>query len=265
MIVDKWNPADYHKNSSEQQKWGLELLDKIAFAGNERVIDLGCGDGKITAKIASLVPLGSVLGIDRSEEMIHFARVHYSQENFPNLVFTVQDMRSLSFHEEFDLAFSNAALHWVSDHASLLSSITRGLRKGGRIVAQMGGKGNADEILHTLGTIIKSEKWSPYFASFVDPYTFYDYQEYIDLLQKYGLTIKRLECIPKEMSHQGEGGLAAWIRTTWLPYTRRVPGHLQPEFIREIVDTYITTRHLDKNGTIQVEMVRLEFEAVREM
>ena len=68
--MDHWNPKDYHKNSSEQQKWGLELLNKIAFSGNERVLDIGCGDGKLTMEIANRVRHGSVLGIDKSEDMI---------------------------------------------------------------------------------------------------------------------------------------------------------------------------------------------------
>lgn len=264
MIMGEWNPEDYHKNSSEQKKWGMELLDKIVVSGNERIIDLGCGDGKITAEIASRVPLGSVLGVDKSEEMIHFARKHFPQDDFPNLVFTVQDIRALSFHEEFDLAFSNAALHWVSDHPPLLSAIAKTLRNGGRIVAQMGGKGNADDILQTLGAVISSERWLPYFADFETPYTFHDCEEYTHLLQKSGFTIKRLELIPKQMIHRGTEGLEAWIRTTWLPYTRRVPETLQNKFIREIVDTHVALKHINKDGIIHVEMVRLELEAVKE-
>ena len=83
------------------------------------------------------------------------------------------------------------------------------------------------------------------------------------LLESAGLTVKRIELIPKHMVHNGQEGLAAWIRTTWLPYTRRLPENLQTDFINEIVDTYIMTRALDMNSIIPVEMVRLEFEAER--
>ncbi len=263
MIMNTWNPQDYHKNSSEQTKWGLELLEKIDFTGNERVIDLGCGDGKITAEIASRMPLGSILGIDKSEEMIRFAREHFSQDVFPNLAFSVHDIRDLSFHEEFDIAFSNAALHWVPDHAHALQTIAAGLKRGGRIIAQMGGKGNAEGILNILRQVIETKKWAVHFNNFSPPYTFYDNHEYRLLIESVGLIVKRIEVIPKFMSYRREEDLEAWIRTTWLPYTGRVPEPLQPEFIREIVDAYRATRHLDNNGTIQVEMVRLEFEAVK--
>lgn len=261
--VNKGNAGDYYKNSSEQQKWGLELLDKVSLSGGERVIDLGCGDGRITAEIASRAPAGSVLGIDKSEEAIRFARERFPRAIFPNLAFEVKDIRDLDFHQEFDLVFSNAALHWVPDHAPLLYSIARGLNKGGRVVAQMGGKGNADGILQILDAIVGSEEWAPYFIDFIIPYTFYDLGEYEDLLQDSGLAIERVERILKKMVHRGVEPLEEWIRMTWLPYTRRVPENLRSHFIREIADTYISTHAFNKYGTIPVEMVRLEFEAAR--
>lgn len=262
--MDQWDAHDYSKNSPEQRTWGLELLNKIALSGQERVIDLGCGDGRITAEIASRLPMGSVLGVDKSEDMIRFAAKHFSRERFPNLDFIAQDICSLDYFQEFDLAYSNAVLHWIPDHVHALKAITRGLKAGGRFVAQMGGKGNAAGILNVLETITQSKTWSSFFKDFSPPYTFYDSYEYKLLLQSAGLTTIRIEAIPKRMSHDGEEGLAAWIRTTWLPYTRRIPADLQSTFIHEIVDTYATTQHFDTSAPIYVEMVRLEFEAVKD-
>jgi trans-aconitate 2-methyltransferase len=262
-IMEQWNAVEYHKNSSEQQKWGLELLDKIALSGNKRVLDLGCGDGKITAEITRRVPNGSVLGIDKSEDMIRFAQEHYRPDVLPNLKFLLLDARNLYFDQEFDVVFSNAALHWVSNHLSVLQRITKSLKHGGKVIAQMGGKGNASGILTVLDTMIRGEKWAGYFKDFSIPYTFYDDQEYKILLESAGFTVKRIELIPKHMVHNGREGLAAWIRTTWLPYTRRVPEDLKSNFIDGIVDTYIQVQALHRSGIIPVEMVRLEFEAER--
>jgi len=262
-IMEQWNAVDYHMNSSEQQKWGLELLDKIALSGNERVLDVGCGDGKLTAEIVRRVPYGSVLGIDKSEDMIRFAQEHYQSDVFPNLKFVLLDARNLFFDQEFDVVFSNAALHWVDDHANILLKIRGSLSAGGRVIAQMGGKGNASGILKILDTMISSKKWAGYFKGFSVPYTFYDDQEYRILLGSAGLTVKRIELIAKQMIHNGRGGLAAWIRTTWLPYTRQLPENLQTGFINEIVNAYIKVQALHGSGIIPVEMVRLEFEAER--
>jgi trans-aconitate 2-methyltransferase len=264
-IMEQWNAVDYHKNSADQQRWGLELLDKIALSGNERVLDVGCGDGKLTAEIVHRVPYGSVLGIDKPEDMIRFAQEYYQPDVFPNLKFLLLDARNLYFDQEFDVVFSNAALYWVDDHANILLKIRGSLSAGGRVIAQMGGKGNASGILKVLDTMIRGEKWADYFSGFSVPYTFYDDQEYKMLLESAGLTVKRIELIPKHMVHNGQEGLAAWIRTTWLPYTRRVSENFQSDFILEIVNTYIKVQALHGSGIIPVEMVRLEFEAEREV
>ncbi len=261
--MDHWNPKDYHKNSSEQQKWGLELLNKIAFSGNERVLDIGCGDGKLTMEIANRVRHGSVLGIDKSEDMIRFASEFFRPEALPNLRFTLLDACDLNFSQEFDIVFSNAALHWISDHLSLLQGIKKSLKYGGKVIAQMGGKGNASGILKVLDTMMADERWSDFFTGFPAPYTFYNDREYSMLLTSAGLKVKRTDLIPKQMIHIGREGLAGWIRTTWLPYIRRVPENLKTHFIDEIVDAYLTIKDLSASDIVPVEMVRLEFEAER--
>jgi trans-aconitate methyltransferase len=261
--MHEWDAKDYHKSSLEQKKWGLELLDKIPFSGSERILDVGCGDGKLTAEIARRVPEGSVVGIDKSKDMIRFARELYHTEAFPNLSFMLLDACHLDFNQKFDLVFSNAVLHWISDHPSLLQRIKKSMKRGAKIIAQMGGKGNASGILRVLETMIADEKWAGYFEEFSVPYTFYDDREYMALLKSAGLKVKRAELIPKQMIHNGRDGLAAWIRTTWLPYIRRVPESLKSDFIFEIVDTYLTIERLSVSDVVPVEMVRLEFEAER--
>ena len=79
-VMDKWNPEDYHHNSSVQLSWARELITKLDLKGDERILDIGCGDGKITASIASTAPNGSVLGIDSSHEMISFAESKFSDK-----------------------------------------------------------------------------------------------------------------------------------------------------------------------------------------
>ena len=104
-----------------------------------------------------------MLGIDKSEDMIRFAQEHYQPDVFPNLKFVLLDARNLFFDQEFDVVFSNAALHWVDDHANILLKIRESLSAGGRVIAQMGGKGNASGILKILDTMIRGEKWAGLF------------------------------------------------------------------------------------------------------
>jgi trans-aconitate methyltransferase len=257
----KWDAEDYHKSSSEQQKWAKELILKLRLKGSERVLDIGCGDGKVTAEIAKLLPNGSVLGVDNSEEQIRFARNNFPSKKFPNIAFEIMDAKNLSFNGEFDVVFSNATLHWIIDHLPVLKGIKKSLKPSGKVLLQMGGRGNASKILEVLETMIKSKKWSRYFTNFTFPYGFYGTEEYKEWLEQVGLKVKRVELIPKDMIHKGKEGLAAWIRTTWLPYTQRIPEEMREKFIDELVDEYIKKHPLDNEGFVHVPMMRLEVEA----
>ncbi len=262
----KWDPEDYHKSSYEQQKWAHELILKLDLKGDERVLDIGCGDGKVTAEIAEQIPKGSVLGIDNSEEMIHFALKNFPSNRFPNITFELIDATQMNFDEEFDVVFSNAAIHWISNHLLVLEGIKKSLKPSGKILLQMGGRGNAAQIFEVLETIIKGEEWKKYFTNFCTPYgccpySFYGPEEYNDWLKYIGLTAKRVELIPKDMTHKGKEKLAAFIRTTFLPYTQRLPEELHKEFIDEIVDKYVENYPPDRDGFIHIKMMRLEVEA----
>lgn len=260
-----WNAEDYCTSSSNQKKWALELLSKLDLKGNERVLDIGCGDGEITAAIAQRVPRGSVVGIDSSKEMIDLATRRFSSEHYPNIAFLLKDAGALDFREEFDAVFSNACLHWVIDHQPVLVGIRRCLKPSGRVLLQMGGKGNAATVLEAIDAVLKMPRWARYFNRFAFPYAFYGPDEYRSWLAALGLQIRRAELLSKEMIHEGSDGFVAWLRTTWLPYTERVPGSLREEFIREIVAAHARIRPPDADGSIHLTMVRLEVEAEKGM
>ena len=259
--VYRWDAKDYHNSSAEQQKWEQDLISKLALVGDERVLDIGCGDGKVTAEIAGHLPDGSVPGIDRSKEMIRFAQRNFPAKRFPNLAFEMMNAENLSFGGEFDVVFSNAALHWVINHFPVLEGIKKSLKPSGKILLQMGGGWNAAEIPEVPDVVLKNERWSGYFTDFPIPYGFYGPDEYGVWLENAGIAAMRVELIPKDMIHEGREGLAAWIRTTWLPYTRKVPEGLRGEFISEIVDGYIKKYPPDDRGSFHIRVMRLEVKA----
>lgn len=263
MAQYQWNPSDYRRHSSAQQLWARELIDKLRLRGDEAVLDLGCGDGKVTAEIAARVPQGSVLGVDRSEGMIDFARSSFPAEAFPNLRFRTADARALPFAGEFTVVFSNAALHWVRDHRPVLHGIARSLKPGGRTLLQMGGQGNAAGVLSVLDELTASSPWREHFDAFSCPYGFHSPADYRIWLEEAGLEPRRVELIPKDMIHAGSDGLAGWIRTTWLPYTERVPEADRDAFVAEVVRRYVERFPPDARGQVHVAMVRLEVEATR--
>jgi trans-aconitate methyltransferase len=258
-----WNPEDYAKHSTTQFEWAKELIPKLKLTGSEVVLDIGCGDGKITAQIAACLPRGCVMGIDNSEEMIKLARSKFPQTACPNVSFQVMDARKLSFRVQFDRVFSNAALHWIIDHRPVLEGVRRSLKPGGRLLFQMGGKGNAQSILALIDELFVEARWSRFFEGFTFPYGFHAPEEYEVWLREAGLKPERVELLQKDMRLLGKEGLAGWVRTTWLPYTERLPAELRNEFLTEIVDRYVKRHPLDDAGTVHVRMVRLEVEATR--
>ena len=256
-----WNPADYQKSSPSQKLWARELIDKLQISGNEQVIDIGCGDGSVTAVIASRVPKGAVTGIDNSKEMIRFAKKQFPARLYPNLSFACIDARSLPFTEEFDIAFSNAALHWITDHRLVLAGIERALCPGGTLLIQMGGKGNADQVFCVLDILVEKRRWRRYFEEFSFTYGFFGPEEYREWLEDAGLEPIRAELIPKDMSYQKREDFAGWIRTTWLPWMSQLPEREKPAFINACIDEYLEMFPADPDGSIHIGMVRLEIVA----
>lgn len=264
MQTYQWNAVDYAKSSSVQQQWAHELIRKLELKGKERVLDIGCGDGKVTAEIASCVPNGSVLGVDNSEEMIKLSQSSYPANAFTNLRFQKGDASNLPFNNEFDVIFSNATLHWILDHKPVLQGICKSLKRSGRVLLQMGGRNNAYEVEIIMKILINKEEWSKYFVGFSFSYGFYGPDEYRIWLREAGLNAKRVELIPKDAKHNGRSGFESWVRTTWLPYTHQVPEKERNLFITQLTDDYLKHHPADKDGIVHVNMMRLEVEALKQ-
>lgn len=259
----KWDAEGYQDNSANQHKWGVNRIANLNLNGNERVLDIGCGVGNITAIIARYLPGGSVVGIDSSPEMVRQAEKNYPASRHPNLSFIVKDASELNFDNEFDIIFSNACLHWIKNHIPVLNGIQRGLRSGGRAMLEMGGRDNAKYVLEVISSLMEKPEWHTYFKNFEIPYGFYGPEEYSTWLNGIGMVINRLELVPRDMVHDNREKFAAWIRTTLLPYTQAVPLTHRESFIHEIVTEYIRRYPEDLNGIVHVYMSRLEVEAYK--
>ncbi len=259
----QWDAQEYERSSAAQQKWAHEMIPKLRLKGDEVLLDIGCGDGKVTAAIAARLPGGRVVGVDNSDDMISLARKRYHEASNPNLRFQKEDATKLPFHEEFDVVFSNAALHWIRDHLPVLNGVSRSLRPGGRIMLQMGGQGNASDVVALFHAHTNQRKWRLYFSNFEPPYAFYSSVEYRQWIRDVGLQPQRIELVPKDMTHEGRAGFEGWIKTTWIPYIETVPPDLRTAFMTEFADQYLERFPPDRADKVHVQMVRLEVEAVK--
>lgn len=259
--TNKWNAEDYAKHSTAQWEWANELIGKLRLKGDESLLDIGCGDGKITRLLAERLPDGTVVGIDASEEMIALASRSHTQGN---LSFRLMDAADIRLEHPFDVAFSNAALHWIRDHAAVLRGVKAHLNPGGRILFQMGGRGNTLNMHEVVMEIIRCGAWSAYFEGFEYPYFFYHPTDYERWLPEAGFEAVRVERVPKDMVHENPDALKGWLRTTWFPFTDRLPESMRNGFLNEVVDAFLTRHPVDERGRTHVNMVRLEVEAVAE-
>ncbi len=201
----KWNAADYAANSVVQQSWARELIARLHLRGDERILDVGCGDGKVTAELARAVPRGSVTGTDASAEMIAFAKKTFPPAKVSNLKFEITDARKISFKTKFDLVFSNAALHWVDDHEQFLHGAAAVLKPGGRLVVSCGGKGNAHDVFLALRPEMRLKRWREFFRKMPMPYFFYAPGDYEKWLPKFGFPRPHPETRAERRGLQGRG------------------------------------------------------------
>ncbi len=258
-----WNPRDYAANSAAQLAWARDLIAKLKLRGDERILDVGCGDGKVTAEIARALPRGSVIGVDSSSEMIQFAKDAFLARESPNLEFQPMDARALQFTQPFDVLFSNATLHWVDDHPAFLAGAAASLKPGGRLVVSCGGRGNAHDVFTALRGTLRLRRWRQYFRRLAAPYFFHGPEAYEKWLPRFGFQPGVVRLADKDTAFTGRAGLAAWIRTTWLPYTQRVPAELREIFIAEVVERFALQHPPDPQDRLTVRMVRLEIDAVK--
>ena len=131
--MTEWNPSEYARISALQAAMAEEVLSLLDLKGAERVLDIGCGNGKTTAEIAARVPQGAVVGVDASAGMVAFAAAQSDPALHPNLQFAVADARHLPYQHEFDLVVSFNALHWIPEQAQALQSIRSALKPAGRV------------------------------------------------------------------------------------------------------------------------------------
>jgi trans-aconitate methyltransferase len=245
-----------------QEEYGRKQLAQLNLTGNEAVLDIGCGDGRLTAALAPMVPNGRVLGIDSSPDMIAAARAAH-QSRLPNLAFEVVDASALPFRGEFDLVFSTSALHWTKNHVAVLAGMRQALKPGGKIYLTFGARGTLSGLAPIVNALMAEPAWETYFRDFEVPFGFYGPEEYRPWLEQLGFAIERLELIERDVTHQGREAFAGWQRSTGMPYIHRVDPQRRDEFLRALVDRYIEKHPIDAQGLVHVRMVNLLVKATK--
>ena len=198
-----WNPDLYNTKHAFVYKYGESLVELLNPGKQERILDLGCGSGQLTAKIGDLAM--EVIGLDKSHAMISDAKL-----KFHHIEFQVGDASDFCFEEKFDAIFSNATLHWVTNYRECIRCMFNNLKSGGRIVVEFGGKGNVQIIVNQLRASLAAYGYPN--QSKLQLWHFPSIGEYSSLLEQAGfrVTIAQHYDRPTELS-DGNTGIKDWL------------------------------------------------------
>jgi trans-aconitate 2-methyltransferase len=167
--MTEWDASEYGRISGLQEAMAQEVLSLLNLKGTQRVLDVGCGNGKVTAEIASHLPQGAVLGVDSSADMIGFALSHFGPAVRPNLRFEIADARRLPFRDEFDLIVSFNALHWIHEQDQTLRSIRSAMKSDGLAQLRLVPTGKRKSLENVIEETRLSSRWIRYFQGLTIP------------------------------------------------------------------------------------------------
>jgi trans-aconitate 2-methyltransferase len=209
-----WDAATYDRVSDPQLAWAREQLKRLELAGDEVVLDAGCGSGRVTALLADLVPRGKVYAVDAAPSMVTHARAALGVR----ATVLRQDLVELDLPEPVDAVFSNATFHWIRDHDALFAALHRTTAPGGQLVAQCGGRGNIDAFRTLADEVAGEEPFARYFSAWQRPWNYATDTETAERLQRAGFA-----------------DVSCWLE----------PKLVAPDDPRSFTQTVCLVRHLD--------------------
>jgi SAM-dependent methyltransferase len=238
-----WDASRYHRISDPQFEWGTRVIGRLAPAPGERILDLGCGTGRLTRLIAAAVDGGTVVGFDRSSAMLGVAA---SPQGVPGgrVVYVLGDGAALPFAGAFDAVFSAATLHWIHDHDAVFAGVFRALRPGGRFVAQCGGDGNLARLLRRAAPLMASPEHAPFFRDWREPWNFADVPATLDRLGRAGFRQVHAWIESAPVTLGDSASFAEFVSCVCIRHhLHRLPPALGARFVQALTDRYRADAH----------------------
>jgi trans-aconitate methyltransferase len=218
---DEWDAGIYHRVSAPHVAWGGKVLARLSLAGDETVVDAGCGTGRLTADLLERLPHGRVVAVDKSTNMLAEAAAHLVPRFGDRVSFLHADVQDLELPQPVDVIFSTAMFHWVLDHPRLFRSLFACLKPGGRLVAQCGGGPNIARLRQRANTLLESPDFRAKATGLMNPWEF---------------------ATPEETSRRLAAAGFTEIETSLEPAPTTFP---DPSAFREFVQSVVLRAHLD--------------------
>ena len=241
-----WDPERYARNARFVAELGAPVVDLLAPRAGERILDLGCGDGVLTAKLTSMGC--AVIGVDASAPQIDAARRL-------GLDVRVMNGEALEFDSEFDAVFSNAALHWMRNPAKVIAGVHRALRPHGRFIGEFGGHGCVAKIKKALIEALDRRGIN---GEAANPWFFPTVEDYSQQLTSGGFVVNYIALIPRPTSLPGD--VTDWLETFAESFTTALPPAERPSYIAEVQEA-LRPELCDAEGKWTADYIRLRFAA----
>jgi trans-aconitate 2-methyltransferase len=241
--VPDWDGARYGEISALQRAMAEDSLALLELDGGERVLDVGCGDGWVTTRIAERLPHGSVLGLDPSPRMVEAARRRVPDDaSSPGppavATFVVGDVVAMTFDAEFDVVTSFNALHWVTDQAAAYRAIASALRPDGRALVTFVCAGPRRSVEDVAMAVARGSRWAASFGDFVPPYRHPTVEAFTATAGDAGLEAASTSVRDVEWDFGSREAFAAWCAVGFGDWTGRLSPQLAGQFVDEVVDRY---------------------------
>lgn len=257
-----WNGQEYHQNSVQQCNLALEVLQKHSFKGDEKVLDIGCGNGAITNYIASeKVPHGSVVGLDASRSMIDSSMANFAR---PNLAYQEGLAESFQIDGVFDVIVSFSTLHWVPHQQAVWNNIRRHLKIGGHALVSLNPAPRSKELIEAIDYVIQRSEYSLFFLNFTEKSHMpcMNIEEYEKLILQTGLKVEECKQSIKYFEYENKTVFANNLKA-WLPHAAQVSKEMQDAFMQSIVATFLDRTHQKDNGQVRLDFNNFFVKATR--
>jgi len=243
---DKWQAQEYAKASTMQWRQAMEAIQRCNYRDASMILDVGCGDGKITRYLAERLNNGRIIGVDLTKDMIHYAQKFHA--GLPNLSFEQMSADEIQFDEQFDLIFSFSCLHWVADQKKVWDGFHKHLKEDGKVV--VGFQVDHENFWDTVSELQNSAQWRDHFISFVDPYNHFSLEDMKNHIESTGFYIPRIDEIYHVENFETPNKLSTFF-LSWVPQFRHLQSPLREQFSQQAMDKYynkIDSRIRDRAG-----------------
>ena len=248
---------DYHTKTTSQQERTAKIVESEFFADAKTVLDIGCGDGRITAFLAEKLPNSSIIGCDVSKSMIEFALEKFTSSEYPNLSFIEKDATNLGFNDKFDRIISFNCLHWINNQQKVLDEISASLKSGGKALIISSPKTDKDDLQSVCAKVMISSKWSSYFKNYPQIHSFHTEEDYQKMLKKTDLSIAKIQQTVIDMPFVDRPSLENFLNAVMTP-VHHLPENKRRDFLEDVFMLLQERGRVDEKGKIHLHIAQLE-------